>query len=304
MTDELPLVSILTPSFGQGRFLGDCLDSVARQAYPRIEHVVMDGGSTDGSREVLAHAGDKVRWTSEPDRGQADAVNKAFEASSGEIVGWVNSDDGLFAVDTIERVVAALAHHPEAGVVYGDAALVDETGRIVRHHRSRWPEGALPLASPLAQPAAFFRRSVIEPGEPLLRVDLHRFLDYELWLRLRRRGVTFVHLPVVLAVDRDHPERKVRTTDEIFARESAQLVEEYGPVFAVPRLRRAKGLLRRMRGVPEVWRWESHEPAFPWSVDERLARIVRQVAKLDPVQLTPEQLRFGREVADVKRRSS
>jgi GT2 family glycosyltransferase len=288
------LVSILTPSFNQGRFLRDCLRSVARQTYPQIEHVVVDGGSTDESVEILAEAGDAIRWTSEPDRGQADAVNKAFETSAGEIVGWVNSDDGLFAVDTIERVVAAFAANPGAGVVYGDAALVDESGRIVRHHRSRWPAGSLPLASPLVQPAAFFRRSAIEPGEPLLRVELHRFLDYELWLRLRRRGVHFVHLPAVIAVDRDHPQRKVRTTDEAFLRESTQLVEEYGPVFAVPRARRIVGLLRRLQGLREVWGWERNEPAFPWRADGLPRRLVRQVAKLDPVQLTAEQRRFGR----------
>jgi glycosyltransferase involved in cell wall biosynthesis len=289
VADDLPLVSILTPSFDQGRFLRDCLDSVARQKYPRVEHVVVDGGSTDGSLEILEDAGDFVRWTSEPDRGQADAVNKAFESSAGEIVGWVNSDDGLFAVDTIERVVAAFAASPEAGVVYGDAALTDESGRIVRHHRSRWPAGPLPLVSPLVQPAAFFRRSVLEPGEPVLRVDLHRLLDYELWLRLRSRGVRFVHLPAVVAVDRDHAQRKVRAEDELFFRESAQLVEEYGPVFAAPRLRRLGGLRRRVEGLPEVWRWERYEPAFPWTVDGRLARLVRQVARTDPVQLTFSQ---------------
>jgi glycosyltransferase involved in cell wall biosynthesis len=289
-----PLVSILTPSFEQGRFLRDCLDSVARQTYSPIEHVVFDGGSADDSPTILAERGEAVRWTSEPDRGQADAVNKAFAASAGEIVGWLNSDDGLFAVDTIERVVAGFERHPDAGVVFGDAALVDESGRILRHHRSRWPAGPLPLASPLAQPAAFFRHSVIEEDEPLLRVELHRFLDYELWLRLRDRGVRFVHLPVVLAVDRDHPQRKVRTTDELFLRESTQLVEEYGPVFAVPRLRRVGGWLRRLEGLPDVWGWEHYEPAFPWRTDGRLRRLIRQVAKLDPVQLTAEQRRFGR----------
>jgi glycosyltransferase involved in cell wall biosynthesis len=300
--DDLPLVSILTPSFGQGRFLRACLDSVARQAYPRIEHVVVDGASTDESLQILANAGDGVRWTSEPDRGQADAVNKAFEASMGEIVGWVNSDDGLFAVDTVARVVAAFARDPDAGVVYGDAALVDESGRIVRHHRSRWPAGPLPLVSPLVQPAAFFRRSVIEPGEPVLRVGLHRFLDYELWLRLRSRGVRFLHLPAVVAVDRDHPQRKVRTSDDVFISETRQLVAEYGPVFAAPRLRRLGGLVRRARGLPEVWRWDRYEPAFPWRVDGRAARVVRQVTQLDPVQLTAEQRQFGREVAGVKKR--
>jgi glycosyltransferase involved in cell wall biosynthesis len=294
LPDELPLVSILTPSFNQGRFLRDCLDSVARQTYTRIEHVVVDGASTDETSAILEEASDSVRWTSEPDRGQADAVNKAFEASNGEIVGWVNSDDGLFAVDSVARVVAAFAQHPDAGVVYGDAALVDESGRIVRHHRSRWSTGSLPLVSPIVQPAAFFRRSVIEPGEHVLRIELHRFLDYELWLRLHGRGVRFVHLPAVVAVDRDHPQRKVRTTDEIFVRESSELAEEYGPVFAVPRFRRVGGLLRRVRGLPAVWSWSRHEPAFPWRTDALPRRLLRQVAKLDPVQLTAEQRRFGR----------
>jgi glycosyltransferase involved in cell wall biosynthesis len=300
--DDLPLVSILTPSFNQGRFLPDCLASVARQTYPRVEHIVMDGGSTDDSLQVLAKAGDSVRWRSEPDRGQADAVNQAFGACTGEIVGWINSDDGLFAVDTVERIAAALADNPDAGVVYGDAALVDESGRILRHHRSRWPTGSLPLVSPIAQPAAFFRRSAIEPGEPLLRVDLHRFLDYELWLRLHRRGVRFVHLPVVVAVDRDHPHRKVRTSDDFFIRESTQLIDEYGPLGAA-RLRRVGGLLRRIRGLPAVWSWGRQEPAFPWRTDRRLRRLVRQVAKLDPVQLTPGQQQFGRDVARTAGRS-
>jgi len=292
--NDLPLVSILTPSFEQGRFLRDCLESVARQTHPRIEHVVVDGGSTDETLAILESAGDGVRWISERDRGQADAVNKAFELSTGTIIGWINSDDGLFATDTVERVVAAFVEHPEADVVYGDAALVDEDGRIVRHHRSRWPRGALPLVSPLAQPAAFLRRAAVLPGEALLRTDLHRRLDYELWIRLARRGVRFVHVPAVLAVDRDHAARKVRTTDELFVRETKQLIREYGPVFRHRRLRRAGAVARRLQGLGPVLTWERHTPAFPWHVDARWRRIVRQVAMLDPVQLTEEQRRLGR----------
>lgn len=294
MPARSPLVSILTPSFDQGRFLRDCLGSVARQSYPRVEHVVMDGGSTDESLQILAESGDAVSWTSEPDRGQADAVNKAFAASAGDIVGWINSDDGLFALETIERVVAAFTAHPEAGVIYGDAALVTEGGRIVRHYRSHWQDGSLPLVSPIAQPAAFFRRSVVEPGECLLRADLYMFLDYELWLRLRNRGVRFVHLPAVLAVDRDHPQRKIRENDEIFIRETARLVEEYGPVFAAPRLGRLGSVSRRLRGVAEVWGWEKNEAAFPWHVDGRLPRMARQLARPDPVRPTAEWRRFAR----------
>jgi glycosyltransferase involved in cell wall biosynthesis len=255
----------------------------------------MDGGSTDETSQLLAGSTGSVQWKSEPDRGQADAVNKAFQASEGEIVGWVNSDDGLFARDAVERVVEAFRRHPDAGVVYGDAALVDESGLILRHHRSRWPGGTLPIWSPIAQPATFFRRSVIDQ-EPVLRVDLHRFLDYELWLRLRSRGVRFVHLPLVVAVDRDHPQRKLRADDDLSIRECEQLVEEYGPVLAVPRLRRLRSFIWRLRGVPQVWTWEQHEPGFPWRVDGRLARLMRQVARLNPLQLTPEQLEFGRQI--------
>ena len=294
VSDELPLVSILTPSFEQGVFLPDCLRSVAAQSYPRIEHVVVDGGSTDGTLAILEAADGAVRWVSEPDRGQADAVNKAFSLSAGTIVGWINSDDGLFAADTVARVVAAFAEHPEADVLYGDAALVDESGLIVRHHRSRWPRGTLPLVSPLAQPAVFIHRGAVSAGEPLLRTDLHRRLDYELWIRLRSRGARFVHLPAVLAVDRDHPARKVRTTDELFVQETERLVREYGPVFRHRRLRRVGGLARRLQGVGPVLSWKRQTPAFPWHVDAVWRRIVRQVATLDPVQLNEEQSRLGR----------
>ena len=139
-----PLVSILTPSFNQGRFLRDCLDSVARQTYPRVEHIVVDGGSTDDSRQILAEAGDTVRWMSEPDQGQADAVNKAFEASTGEIVGWLNSDDGLFSVDTIEQVVGRFRPPSGRRRRLRRCGARRRSGRIVRHHRSRWPTARFP----------------------------------------------------------------------------------------------------------------------------------------------------------------
>ncbi len=290
-----PLVSILTPSFQQGRFLPDCLVSVARQTYSRIEHVVFDGATTHGSVDVLAAAGEGVRWTSEPDDGQSDAVNKAFAATTGEIVGWINSDDGIFATDALEHVVAAFARHPDADVIFGDAALVDETGLILRHHRAGWrAQGPLPLISPLAQPAVFLRRSAFAPGEPLLRVDLHRRLDYELWLRLRDRGAHFVHLPAVLAVDRDHAERKVRTSDDLFVDETELLIREYGPVFRHSSFRRAGAFGRRVSGLGSALTWERQTPAFPWHVDSRARRAFRQLATLHPVQLSERERRLGR----------
>ncbi len=289
-----PLVSILTPSFQQGRFLPDCLLSVARQTYSPIEHVVFDGGSTDETHGVLTAAGETVDWTSEPDSGQADAVNKAFARSTGEIVGWINSDDGLFAVDTVERVVAAFERHPEADVVFGDAAFVDETGLVVRHYRSYLPvHGPLPLLSPISQPAAFFRRSALRPGESLLRTDLQRLLDYEFWLRLRGRGAGFVHLGVVVAVDRDHPHRKVRGPEQLFIEETEQLLREYGPILRYRRLRRIGSFARRVEGLGAVLALERQTPAFPWHVDERVRRARRQLAMTHSIQLSKRERKIG-----------
>lgn len=284
-----PLVSILTPSFQQGRFLPDCLRSVATQTYPHVEHVVFDGGSTDGSLDVLAAAGDSVRWTSEPDRGQADAVNKAFAASSGEIVGWLNSDDGFFSTDVVARVVDLFAREPGIGVVFGDVAIVDEGGLILLHSRSHWPRRrSLPLVSPISQPATFFRRSALRAAEPPLRVGLERTLDYELWLRLRARGVRLRHVNAVLAVDRDHPLRKVRSADELFERERDALAEEYGCTFRRGRFRLVGSFLRRVQGLSAVFTWERQTRAFPWHVDGRLRRTARQLLMPHPNQARSE----------------
>src|SRR5437868_3953200 len=101
------LVSVLTPSFNQRPWLKDNLESVSSQSYPNIEHIVMDGASTDGSVEILRNSLHNVRWLSEPDRGQSHALNKAFAESRGEIVGWLNSDDAYFSCDAVGDVVAA-----------------------------------------------------------------------------------------------------------------------------------------------------------------------------------------------------
>jgi glycosyltransferase involved in cell wall biosynthesis len=119
LTEKLPLVSILTPSFNQAAFLPDNLRSVECQTYARVEHIVIDGSSTDGSVEILQDAGDSVRWRSEPDEGQADAVNKAFRESQGEMIGWLNSDDAYFDCRVIEDAVAYFLSHPDVDAVYG-----------------------------------------------------------------------------------------------------------------------------------------------------------------------------------------
>jgi glycosyltransferase involved in cell wall biosynthesis len=279
-----PLVSILTPSFDQARFLGDCLASVRAQRYEPLEHVVADGGSTDGTVALLEAAGDSVTWWSAPDGGHGDALNRAYEASRGEIIGWINSDDALFGTDAVSTVVAAFARDPRVDVLFGNGAHVSADGLILReirpHRRPAW-NVLSPETSPLLQPATFIRRSAIErAGAYLARTDLELKLDVELWLRLAAHGAVFRYVDHVIAVDREHDERKTRTLTERHQEEAELLASVYGVRIRRDPRTRIPQWSRRALGVPDVLRWEQrYEPAFPWHVDGRRSRFLRQIAR-------------------------
>lgn len=224
---ELPLVSVLTPSFNQARWLLDNLSSVAAQTYPRIEHIVMDGGSTDGSIDVLdRHAGDGCRWRSEPDTGQSDAINKAYRASHGDILGWLNSDDAYFRADAVAAAVELFRRRPEVAVVYGHAVLVDVAGSVlhtmwVPPYRRR----LLRFHDFIVQPATFIRRSAL--GAAMVDEAFEYMMDYELWLRLARSHA-FARLPKIVAIDRHHRGRKSYTRLDLATVDRQRLVEMYG----------------------------------------------------------------------------
>lgn len=223
--DSTPLVSILTPSFNQAAWLGDNLRSVACQTYPRIEHIVMDGGSTDGTLEILEAAGDSIVWRSEPDEGQSHAINKAFDASQGEIVGWINSDDAYFDCDVIQDVVAYFVEHPDVDVVFGHAAQVDEQGTIiwmiwVPHFSRR----LLRIVNFIGQPVAFMRRSALD--SPMLDESFHFTMDYELWLRLAAAGCRFRRISRITAVDRHQQLRKGVTMNDVLQDDLARLAKD------------------------------------------------------------------------------
>jgi glycosyltransferase involved in cell wall biosynthesis len=210
MTGAEPLVSILTPSLNQGRFLGDCLDSVERQHYRPLEHVVFDACSTDETPSVLGRAGPHVRWTAEPDTGQANALNKAFAASRGEIVGWLNSDDAYVDRRAVAAAVEAFRSDPSAGVVFGHALLVNEANRVLQVHPALpFALSAYRLMHYVIQPAVFFRRELLE-REPYFVDERWRYvIDRELFLRLAGRGTRFRRLGCVVAGDRHQRNRKV-----------------------------------------------------------------------------------------------
>jgi glycosyltransferase involved in cell wall biosynthesis len=219
-----PLVSILTPSLNQVRYLPDCLASVAAQTYGDVEHIVQDGGSTDGSVEILRNASGRVRWVSEPDGGQSDALNRAFAASSGKIIGWVNSDDGYADRRAIEWAVDYLAQHPETDVVYGHTLLINEEN-VVLQVRAAPPfsRRAMRAVHFIVQPALFFRRSALERLDTFVRRDLEFVMDRDLLFRLAV-AARIGRIQRILAFDRHQRERKVlqhRFLDERAAYDAA-----------------------------------------------------------------------------------
>jgi glycosyltransferase involved in cell wall biosynthesis len=273
-----PLVSVLTPSLNQAPWLSDNLRSVACQTYPRIEHVVVDGESSDGTQAILERAAASVRWISEPDQGQADALNKALAMSSGEIVAWLNSDDGFFDHRVVEDVVGFLEDHPEADVVYGHAACVDAGGRILHYFWApRFSRRRLRLYDYIVQPAVFFRRSAVEAQ--FVDDRLTFALDYELWLRLMRTH-TFLRFDRLVAIDRMQPERKSRTRLPERDRELATLAEKYG-VRTSPAARAVASLHHvwcRLRGAGLALQAPA-DLAFSGDQDGRGALLWRQVAQ-------------------------
>jgi glycosyltransferase involved in cell wall biosynthesis len=223
---KTPLVSILTPSFNQAAWLGDNLRSVACQKYPRVEQIVMDGGSTDGSVALLRAQGTAVTWHSEPDGGQAHAINKAFRESQGEIIGWINSDDAYFDCRVVADVVAYFGIHPEVDVIYGHAVQTTHDGRIIQ---VLWVPGfdrsLLGELDFIVQPAAFIRRSAL--SDPMLDESFHFAMDYELWLRLSDRGSGFARMDRVLAIDRHQTDRKSSTIKDVYRANLARLAQMY-----------------------------------------------------------------------------
>jgi len=225
-----PLVSILTPSYNQAAWLSYNLHSVACQSYARIEHIVADGGSTDGSVEILRAAGDAISWTSEPDRGQSHAINKAFSASSGDIIGWINSDDAYFDCGVVADVVAYFVAHPEVDVVYGHGAQVDEHGTIIwMLWVPQFSARILRVVNFIGQPVAFIRRSALT--EPMLDESYHFSMDYELWLRLHAKGSRFRRINRLTAVDRHQSARKGVTMEDVLHADIDRLAETHGRAY-------------------------------------------------------------------------
>ncbi|MEW5828710.1 MAG: glycosyltransferase family 2 protein, partial [Chloroflexota bacterium] len=197
MTD-LPLVSIVTPSFNQAPYLEQTIRSVLGQDYPHIEYLVVDGGSTDGSVGIIGRYADKLAWSvSEKDSGQADAINKGLRHARGEIVAWLNSDD-VYQPGAVARAVAAFERNPDAGLVYGDLLSIDSDGQPFNLQTFKpYTLTDLMAFDIIGQPSVFMRREVLEQaGE--LDPSYHFLLDHHLWIRMASLA-PMVYVPETLA---------------------------------------------------------------------------------------------------------
>ena len=268
-----PRIAIVTPSLNQAPFLEGCLCSVFDQQYPGLEYLVMDGGSVDGSVEIIRRYSDRLAfWRSAPDAGQSAAINEGFDRSTGDIMGWLNSDDRL-APGALQTVVSFFAEHPECEWLAGAGEMVSPKGKPL----GRTTPGPMDFDAlvdwdrhPLFQPAVFWRRSLWQRAGGL-DADLHCSMDLDLWLRFARQ-TQGAAIPQVLAFATSHRRTKTRRLAAEMLAETCLVLARHGALaqarhkLARP-IRRAFELDRRLAPLtrnPLYRRWrERHERPAP-----------------------------------------
>jgi len=254
-----PLVSIITPSYNQARFLEETIQSVLSQDYPNLEYIIVDGGSTDGSLEIIQRYADRLAWwVSEPDRGQTDAINKGFNRARGKVLAWLNSDD-TYLPGAVSQAVTFLQAHPEAALVYGDADLIDEQDKVLGPFPARQTDLRHMLRGSvhIPQQASFFRGELWPKVGPL-DPEFYFAMDYDLWLRLAKHGV-LLYTPQRWANFRLHQAGKTQLSDDR----------------CYPEMIRAAHRLTGRRPLALMMRWYARRMFYAW-LPQRLRLWLRR----------------------------
>lgn len=220
----MTLVSIITPSYNQAKYLEQTIQSVLQQDYPRIEYIVMDGASSDGSVEIIKkYAGQLTYWESQQDMGQADAINKGFARATGDIVAWLNSDD-YYLPGIISKAVQVFEENSDVVLIYGNMLAVDENGATFNTltYRPLTFEDLLCFHI-IGQPAVFMRRSALQKTKGL-DPTFHFLLDHLLWIQIAKQG-KILHVDQTWSAARYHAEAKNVAKAAEFGREAFRILE-------------------------------------------------------------------------------
>jgi glycosyltransferase involved in cell wall biosynthesis len=279
MNEQLPLVSIITPSYNQGRFIEDAILSVENQDYLNIEHIIIDGGSTDETLKILEKYENtyNMHWVSEPDNGQADAINKGFYRAKGEIIGWINSDDAYFDVRTISTIVKYFQTFKDINVLYGNAARIDENNLLLFIIKpGEFDRNYLKKRCFLVQPAVFFRKKIID--EFRLDTSLDIAMDYDFWRRISKFH-DFKYINKIFAVDRTHRDRKVNARRTDMIKEAIKVSKEYGNFDKTNKLQiYYTYFLKSIYGIYTIWNlYHEYNLAFDIKLDAMQRTMLRQI---------------------------
>lgn len=289
-----PKISIVTPSYNQGAFIEETIRSVLLQSYPNLEYIIIDGGSTDGTVDIIRKYEKWLTfWVSEPDQGQSHALNKGFSRATGEIFGYINSDD-IYAEHAFLETAAIYQRFNQPDLILGDCWICNEKLVPHKNFKAAWPETLsyflMPFGSPFPQPSAFWR-SDIHQKVGGFNESLHYAFDREFFLRLGLAGVRPVLAEKIMACYRDHPSVKTRNTLKVYE-ESLLILEKYGRECNLSE----KELLIRRRKINNDIAY--HRIFKTWKFDGRTAALIHFIRHL---LLHPDFL-FDRKVMGLARR--
>src|SRR3990172_6415995 len=274
MNPKYPLVSIVTPSYNQGKYLERTIQSVLEQNYPNLEYIIIDGGSTDESVETIKKYERFLKyWVSEPDRGQSHAINKGFKHATGDLLTWLNSDD-IYMPGALHKLAELAADNPQASVFVGAGRIVNADGQVSYYKEPnteidietlyQWMSGGNVM-----QPSALFRREDWEKAGPVDET-LHIAFDLDLWLRMAKQGCRYISTPELLSTALGHNEAKTQLFAHWMTIDLAIVIMRHGGKDAAVRPH-LEDMARRL---------SMYEPNFAKIINHPLYKLLMPVLKL------------------------